>query len=73
MDQVKDWSDPLSCEPILKAYIFTTQRRGSQPVVNALKANRAVLHYALHLTPLAASGGVKLTRVITTLDGLLRP
>ena len=44
--------------------------RLKRSVVDVIKPLR---YYAVRLTPYATSGSVKLTCVITTLDGFLRP
>ena len=56
--------------------IFTVRQNGTieqlinTSVVDVIKPLRC---YDIRLTPYAASGSVKLTRVLTTLDGFLRP
>ena len=62
-----------SCSKKQKVCFSNSVNMNEYPVVDVTKVPTAVLCYAVCLTPYAASGGVKLTCVITTLDGFLRP
>ena len=61
----------LLCFPFLQS--ITNGNQVDVITVTTAVLHYAVLCYAVRLMPYAASSGVKLTRVITMLDGFLQP